>query len=110
MIILDKCNGSCIAINHLSMKKCIPSKTKDLNVKVFNMITKRTEAKNFVKHISCDCKCKFNSSTCSSNNGKWNCEREIYCACKKDVVGMLTHVLVRTVGFFKKIKLRMMKF
>ena len=29
------------------------------------------EAKTLVKHISCDCKCKFNSITCDSNQ-KWN--------------------------------------
>ena len=37
--------------------------SKDLHVKVFNMIT--NEAKTLVKHISSDCKCKFNSTTCN---------------------------------------------
>ena len=36
MISLDKCNGSC---NVLSPKICVPKKTKDINVKVFNKIT-----------------------------------------------------------------------
>ena len=35
------------------------------------MITRITAAKALVKHISCDCKCKFNSVTCTSNK-KWN--------------------------------------
>ena len=40
------------------------------------------------KHISCDCKCKFNGTTCSSNQ-KWNrktcqCECKNYRTCKKD--------------------------
>ena len=39
--------------------------------KHFNMITKtndkRNEAKAMTKHVSCDRKCKFNSTTCSSN-------------------------------------------
>ena len=34
---LDKCNGSCNAVDELSTKKCVPSKTKDINVKVFNV-------------------------------------------------------------------------
>ena len=34
---LDKCNGSCNAADELSTKKCVPSKTKDINVKVFNV-------------------------------------------------------------------------
>ena len=34
---------------------------------MFNMITNKTEAKIMAKNISCDCKCKFNSATCNSN-------------------------------------------
>ena len=31
-------------------------KQKDVNVKVFNMITRINEANTIIKHISCDCK------------------------------------------------------
>ena len=58
MVSLDKCNGSC---NVLSPKICVPKETKHINVKAFNMITNKNEAKAMTKHISCDCKCKFNS-------------------------------------------------
>ena len=34
-------------------------------MKAFNMITNKDEAKAITEHISCDCKCKFNSTTCS---------------------------------------------
>ena len=37
-------------------------KTKDINVKVFNMITNKNEAKTITKYILCDRKCKFNST------------------------------------------------
>ena len=37
------------------------------------MITNINEAKTMVKHISCDCTCKFNSTTCDSSQ-KWNNE------------------------------------
>ena len=33
--------------------------SKDLNLSVFNMITGIKEAKTSAKHISCECKCKF---------------------------------------------------
>ena len=46
-------------------------KTKDINIKVFNMIENRNKTKTMRKHISCDCKWKFNSTTCSLNQ-KWN--------------------------------------
>ena len=36
------------------MKICVSSKTKDAIVQVFNVITRITEAKTLVKHISCD--------------------------------------------------------
>ena len=68
MISLDKCSGS---RNVLLPKICFPKKktkkTKDIHVKVFNMITIKNEAKTIAEHVSCDCKCKFNSITCNSN-------------------------------------------
>ena len=42
-------------------------KKQKTNVKVFEMIANKNEAKTMTKHISCDCKCKFNSATCNSN-------------------------------------------
>ena len=62
--------------------------TKDINVKAFNMITKKDEAKAMTEHISCGCKCKFNSTTCNSKQ-KWNnktcqCECKKYHKCEKD--------------------------
>ena len=52
------------------------------------MIAKINEAKTLVKYISCDCKCKFDSTTYNSNQ-KWNdticqCDCKKYCMCKKD--------------------------
>ena len=35
------------------------------------MLTNKNEAKLMAKHISCECKFKFNSRTCNSNQ-KWN--------------------------------------
>ena len=67
MISLNKCSGKCDSIDDLSTKIYIPSKTKDRNVEVFNMTTNKKEAKTMLKHISCDCKCKLNSTTCNSN-------------------------------------------
>ena len=71
MISLDKCSRSCNVVDDLSTKICVPSKTKYVHVKVVNMITRINKAKTKMKHISCDCKCKFNSTTCNSNQ-KWN--------------------------------------
>ena len=64
IVILDKHSGSC---NVLTPKIFAPSKTKDKNVKAFNMIANENEDKIVTKHNSCDCKYKFNSATCNSN-------------------------------------------
>ena len=66
------------------------------------MITNKNEAKTMTKHISCDYKCKFNSTTCNSNR-KWNnktcqCKSKKYHKCKKTIVGILVHVFVGMVS------------
>ena len=52
------------------------------------MITNKNETKIMTKHISCDCKCKCNSTICNSEQ-KWNnktcqCEWKYYRTCKQD--------------------------
>ena len=71
MISLKKCTGSC---NVLSPKICVQNETKDINVKAFNMITNKNEARAIPKHISYYCKCKFNSTICNSNQ-QWNSKK-----------------------------------
>ena len=82
---LNNCTGIC---HVLSPKICAPKETKDIDVTVFSMITKKNEAKTMAKHISCDCKCKFNSTACNSNQERNNktcqCERKNYRKCKND--------------------------
>ena len=52
------------------------------------MITRINEVRGVVKHISCDRECKFNSTTCHSNqklnNDKCQCECKKYPTTKKD--------------------------
>ena len=56
---LDRQVGSCNTLNDLPNKACVPNKTEDLDLSVFNMITGINESKTLTKHISCKCKCKF---------------------------------------------------
>ena len=42
---LDRCAGSCNTIIDLSSKACVPNKTEDLNLCVFNMSTRINESK-----------------------------------------------------------------
>ena len=64
---LDRCVGSCNTLNKLSHKVCVPSKTQDLNLSVFNIITGINEWKTFTEHVSCECKCKFDGRKCNSD-------------------------------------------
>ena len=68
---LDRCPGSCNTINDVSNKVCVPSKTEDLNLSKFNMITEINESETLTNHISCECKCKFDGKKCNSNQW-WN--------------------------------------
>ena len=75
---LERCVGSCNTLNDLSNKVCVPNKTEDSNLSVFNMITGINESKTLTKHISCECKCKFDGRSCNSDQW-WNndkCQHE----------------------------------
>ena len=99
IISLNKCTESC---NVLSPKICVPKEAKDIYVKAFNMIANKNEAKTMTEHISCDCKCKFNSTKCNSyqikNNKTWQCECKIIVRAKRIIVGVLAHVIVRMIS------------
>ena len=94
MISLDTCSGSCNVLSAKNM--CSPKKIKDINVKVFNMITNKNEARTMLKHISCDCKCKFNRIV-----KHVNMTVKISISTKKTIVGNLGHVFVRTASIYK---------
>ena len=81
LVKLDRCVGSCNTLNDLFSKVCIPSKTEDLNLSIFNMITGINESKTLTKHTSCECKCKFDGTKCNSNQW-WNNDK-CQCECKK---------------------------
>ena len=87
---LDRCVGSCNTLNDLSNKVCVPDKTGDFNLSVFNMITGIKESKTLTKQISCKCKCKFNERKYNSdqwwNNNKCRCECNKCRVCEKDYI------------------------
>ena len=87
---LDRCAGSCNTLNDLFNKVCVPNKTEYLNLKVFSMTTGINKSKTLTKHISCECKCRFDGRKCNSdqwwNNDKRRCECKKRHACEKDYV------------------------
>ena len=93
---LDRCAGSCNTFNDLSNKVCVPNKTEDLNLSVFNMITGINKSKTLTKHISCECKCRFDGKNVIQINGgiTINVDKSVkkFMYVKKIMFGILLHV------------------
>ena len=51
-------------------KICVPKEIKDINVKAFDLITNKYEARAMTEHVSCTCKCNFNITTCNSHKNR----------------------------------------
>ena len=87
---LGRCAGSCNTLNDLFNKACVPNKTEDLNLSRFNMITAINESETSTKHVSWECKCKFDGRKCNSNqkcnNEKHQCECIKHHICEKDYI------------------------
>ena len=64
---LYRCVGSCNTLNELSNKVCVPNKTEDLNLSVFNEITGISESKT--KPRSHKCKCRSDGK--KHNTDQW---------------------------------------
>ena len=60
------------------------------------MITGINELKTLTKHISCECKCKFDGRKCNSdqwwNNEKCQCKKHV---CEKIMFGILLHAVLK---------------
>ena len=75
------CSGSCNDINDPYAKICVPNIIKDLNVKVFNLMSKTYETRHKKWHETCKCKCRLNASVCN-NKRRWNNDK-CQCECKE---------------------------
>ena len=67
----SKCSGSCNNINDPYAKICVPDVVKDLNVKVFNLMSRTNETKNIKWHETCKCECRLDSIVCNDKQ-LWN--------------------------------------
>ena len=61
---INKCSGNCNNINHPYAKICVPDVIKDLNVKVFNLMSRTNETRFIKWHEKCKCKCRLDAIIC----------------------------------------------
>ena len=67
---VNKCAGSCNTIDDQYARVSVPNKVKNVNVKVFNLMSGVNE-RFLVQHESCECKCGLNEGACNSKQ-KWD--------------------------------------
>ena len=74
----SKCSGSCNNINYPYAKICVPDVVKNLNVKVFNLMSRANETRHKEWDETCKCECKCGANICN-NKQRWNKDK---CRCE----------------------------
>ena len=62
----SKCSGSCNNINYPYAKICVPDVVKNLNGKVFNLMSRTNETRHIKWHETCKCEYKFEANVCNN--------------------------------------------
>ena len=79
----SKCSGSCNNINHPYAKICVSDVVTNLNVKVFNLMSKTNETRHTEWHETCKGECKFGTNICN-NKQRWKNDK-CRCECKESI-------------------------
>ena len=77
-IMTNKCSDNCNDINDPYAKICIPDVFKNLNVKVFNLLSRTNETRKIKWHKTCKCICRLHGIICDSKQ-RWNKDK---CRCE----------------------------
>ena len=74
----SKCSGNCNNINDPYAKICVPDITINLNIKVFNLMSRTNETRFIEWHKTCKCQCRLDAIVCNNkqrrNEDKCRCE------------------------------------
>ena len=63
---VNKFSGSCNNINDPYSKLCVPDVVKNMNIKVFNLMSRTNETRHIKWHETCKCKCRLDASVCNN--------------------------------------------
>ena len=66
----SKCSGSCNNISNAYVQFCVLDIVKNLNVKVFNLISRANKTRHIAWHEMCKFKCRLDASVCN-NKQRW---------------------------------------
>ena len=85
--LVNKCSGSCDALDDPMAKLCVPNIIKGINMKVYNFLMRLNETRNVLWHEICKCVCRLNSSVCN-NKQIWNSDT-CRCDCNEDFASII---------------------
>ena len=77
----SKYSGSFNNINDPYAKLCVTDVIKNLNIKVFNLMSRTNETRHIKWHKTYKCKCRLDESICN-NKQRWN-EDKCRCECEE---------------------------
>ena len=87
IIKVDKCTGSCSNINDTYVKLCVPDIIKNINIKVFNLMSRINETRQKIWHKTCKYVCRLTLAVCNIRQ-IWN-EDKCRWECKEDLVNIV---------------------
>ena len=62
----SKCSGDCNNINNSYAKLCVTEIVKNLNIKVFNLMSRNNDTRHIEWHEACKCKNRLDSRACNN--------------------------------------------
>ena len=62
----NKCSGNCNNINDSYSKICVPDTVKNLNVKIFNLMSRTNETRHMIWHETSMCECRLDAIVCNN--------------------------------------------
>ena len=78
---VNKCNSNCNNINNPYARICVPDFVKNLNIKVFNLMSRTNKTRQIKWYESCKYICRLDKII-SNNKQKWNKDK-CRCECKE---------------------------
>ena len=77
----SRCSGICNNINDAYGKMGVPDAIKNINFKIFNLMSRTNETRHTKWQETCKCQCRLDASVCN-NKQRWN-EDKCKCECEE---------------------------